>query len=746
MNPHRCSRRAACGVLAVLALLGAVEALAQGTVIIDRPVPHPRWPQRVTTTPLELRDQTVEIEITEGAAVTTLQQTFRNPLMHTVEGEYVFPLPRDVAVGEFAMTMSGRTLMGEVLDADQARQTYEQIVRRARDPGLLELLGARLYRARVFPIPAGGVVEAKLQYSTTLSESAGLGLLRHPLATAQVGSPIERLLIRARVRSTEPLASVFCPSHTAEITRAGDREALVTVEQHQVWPDRDFLLYYQRKDAAYGLSLLTHRSAGESGYFLLRLSPRVELGREHVQPKDIAFVVDTSGSMAGAKIAQLRRALRYCIETLAPEDRFNILAFSTSVRPLREGLITATSEMKEAARSFVDGLEAGGGTNIDAALRTALEADPRDEQRPYLVVFMTDGLPTVEVTDPQQILRNVEQRNRRRVRFHVLGVGSDVNVELLDRLAETNRGSRDYCTEKEELEIKLTGLAARLSSPLLTDLTLAIEGAGLADAYPSQIPDLFRGGEIVVLGRYGVPGHHLVRLKGRTREGEQTIQYEATFPERARENEFLPRLWATRKIAYLLDQIRLHGESSELKAEVVKLATRHGIVTPYTAALIVEDERPLARAGAPTADAIIAGGLRASGAGTPGRGRPEPRGGGLSPPNPRMGGAIESRELAMDLHRAALGSDVDALRSDGLLIRHVGERTFVLDGKRWVDSLWDGKSETRKIEAFGDEYFELLKERPELARCLALGDRVVVVLDGQAYEVLPPQGGDGPQP
>jgi Mg-chelatase subunit ChlD len=734
------SLRTSCGAFAVLALLGAAEVRAQGTVIIDRPVPHPRWPQRVTTTPLELRYQTVEIEITDGVAVTTLQQTFRNPLLHPVEGEYVFPLPQDVAVGEFAMTMGGRTLKGEVLDADQARQTYEQIVRRARDPGLLELLGARLYRARLFPIPAGGGVEVKLQYSTTLSESAGLGLLRHPLATAQAGAPIERLLIRARVRSAEPLASVFCPSHTAEITRPGDREALVTVEQNRVWPDRDFLLYYQRKEAAYGLSLLTHRTAGEPGYFLLRLSPRVEPGREDIQPKDIAFVVDTSGSMAGEKIAQLRRALRHCIETLSPEDRFNILAFSTSVRPLREGLVAASSDMKEAARSFADSLEAGGGTNIDAALRAALEADPRDGQRPYLIVFMTDGLPTVEVTDPQQILRNVEQRNSHRVRFHVLGVGSDVNVELLDKLAETNRGSREYCTEKEDLEIKLGGLAARLSSPLLTDLTLAIDGARLADVYPNQIPDLFRGGEIVVLGRYCGPGHHLVRLEGRTREGERTIQYEATFPERCTESEFLPRLWATRKIAYLLDQIRLHGESSELKAEVVRLATRHGIVTPYTAALIVEDERPLAMR--PQADAVIAGRLRAGAEGAPGRGRMEPRrGAGAIDPktSPRFGGGIASREISLERQRAALGSDLDGIRSDGLSIRHVGEKTFVLDGKRWIDSLWDGKSETRKIEAFSDEYFKLLRDRPELARCFALGDRVVVVLDRQAYEVVPPQ-------
>lgn len=284
----------------LLSGLAALPALAQGRIIPEpppRPVPAPQ-----RGTPLHLKYLTINTEITDGVAVTTVKQTFRNQSRRQIEGTYVFPLPDNAAVGSFSMTINGKKLHGEVLDKETARRTYEQIVRRTRDPGLLEYLGSRLYRASIFPIPPGGIAEVELQYAQTLRETGGLGLFQHPLrSTTPSGAPIEQLVFHVKLRSQTPLASVFCPTHECEILRPNDREATVGFERSNVRPDTDFQLYYQRSNVMFGISLLTHRGAGEPGFFLLRISPRIEISDEQIQAKDIAFVIDTSGSMRRAQ-------------------------------------------------------------------------------------------------------------------------------------------------------------------------------------------------------------------------------------------------------------------------------------------------------------------------------------------------------------------------------------------------------------------------------------------------------------
>lgn len=751
------------------------SALAQGTVVIDRPVPDPRRPGRVTTMPLQLKYQRVYTDITDGVAVTEITQSFLNPLRTAIEGTYVFPLPEGVAVGDFEMTVAGRTLKGEVLEKDQARRTYEAIVRRTRDPGLLEFLGKRLYQASVFPIPPGDKLDIKLSYSQTLTERGGLGEYTHPLASqGRTSGPIDEITVRVKVKSTLPLTSVFCPSHKCDVQRPSDHEATLTYEATHVTPDRDFNLFYQRKDAQFGLSVLTHRPAGDKGYFLMRLSPRVEVDESEILPKDIAFVVDTSGSMQGEKIEQLRRSLRFCIGALRDGDRFNIYRFSTQVQPFRDSLVPASKDIRDAAIDFCDGLEAVGGTNINQALLDALEDDPRDKSRPYMIVFMTDGEPTVDATNTAEILKNVGQANAHNVRFHVLGIGTDVNTHLLDKLAETNRGSREYVGETDDLEIKMSAFTGRLNNPALTDIRLEIGDLGASDVYPSTIPDLFHGDDIVVLGRYESEGHHAIRLVGQRGDEQQTLVYEGEFPTVQKANDFLPRLWANRKVAYLLDEIRLHGGNRELVDEVIRLATRFGIVTPYTSALILEGEPRLARRGGVSRERFDA--LRAlgysggsdddagarpaaaprgrSGGGMGGMGPADGRFGGMAPGGmapraagggaARGGGGVSTGRVATDASNEirdqakaeALGDDAKK-DGEGLNLHHAGDKTFRLVDGKYVDTAWDGKQQPTRIEAFSDAYFDLIAEHADVAKYLALGERVLFVIEGKAYEIAP---------
>jgi Ca-activated chloride channel family protein len=734
-------------------------AFAQGTVVIDRPVPDPRRPGRVTTMPLQLKYQRVDTEITDGVAVTEITQSFLNPLGTAIEGTYVFPLPEGVAVGDFEMTVAGRTLKGEVLEKDQARRTYEAIVRRTQDPGLLEFLGKRLYQASVFPIPPGDKLDIKLSYSQTLSEHGGLGEYTHPLAShGRTTGPVDEITVRVKVKSSLPLMSVFCPSHGCDVQRPNDHEATLVYEATGVTPDRDFSLFYQRKDAQFGMSVLTHRPVGEQGYFLMRLSPRVEVAETEILPKDIAFVVDTSGSMQGEKIEQLRRSLKFCVGALRDGDRFNIYRFSTQVQPFRDSLAPATKEIRDEAIDFCNQLEAVGGTNINRALLETLDDDPRDESRPYLIVFMTDGEPTVDVTNPAEILKNVGKANARDVRFHVLGIGTDVNTHLLDQLAETNRGSREYVTETDDLEIKMGALTARLNNPALTDIRLEMADLAAADVYPSTIPDLFHGDDIVVLGRFDSAGHHAIRLVGKRGDEQQTLVYEGEFPTVQKANDFLPRLWANRKVAYLLDQIRLHGGRRELVDEVIRLATRHGIVTPYTSALILEDERQLAL-GRPMqreeANALQALGY-AGGSDDEVDDRPAPGPSGTGGMGLRPGGGGSRRATAGRAPGRSSGkiaadasnqlrdqAEADSLdqekkgESERLNLHRAGDKTFRLVDGKYVDTAWEKSLTPTRIEAFSDAYFELIAKHPEVAEYLTLGDRVLFVIDGAAYEVAP---------
>jgi Ca-activated chloride channel family protein len=739
----RSHRMPATPVAILQVFLLAASALAQGTVVIRDPIPHPRWPQRVTTTPLALKYQRINVEITDGVAVTQVQQTFLNPLGTQIEGTYVFPLPDEVAVGDFSMTMDGRTLTGEVLEKDRARQTYEEIVRRTRDPALLEFLGNRLYQASIFPIRPNGQLEIKLRYSQTLTEQAGLGMFQHPLRSqAQTAGDIDELTINVKLRSNQPLTTVFCPTHSCSIVRPNDREATVSFEQTRFLPERDFQLFYQRSDAQFGLSLLTHRQVAEDGYFLLRLSPRVDIDDAQIQPKDIAFVIDTSGSMKGEKIVQARRALKFCINSLRDADRFNIFGFATDVRTFRDGLVPAATDVRNAACQFADKLDAVGGTNIYQALMAALNADPKDPTRPYMIVFMTDGQPTVDVTDPERILKAVREKNSERVRFHVFGVGTDVNTILLDRLAEQNRGSRDYCVEGEDLELKLSAFVGRMSSPVLTDLRLILDGLRASDVYPKTLPDLFRGNDLVVMGRYGNDGHRRVRLDAQFLGQSKSLDFEGNFPPVTSANDFLPALWANRKVSYLLDEIALHGANRELVDEVVRLAKRYGIVTPYTSALILEDERPIAgRAPAEPAPPMLRRIAAERGAhDDAGRGAAL---GGISKPAAASGGGAVARSV--DQKKAQIADSVGRIDADSEVraddgrraLRQVAQRSFVLDNGRYTDLAWDAKQKPKQITAYSDAYFALLRKYADLAACLALGDRVLVMLDGNPYEISP---------
>ncbi|MHC4066668.1 MAG: VIT domain-containing protein, partial [Planctomycetota bacterium] len=698
-------------------------------------------------------------DITDAVAVTRIDQTFYNPNSRQVEGTYIFPLDDDIALSKFSMFVGGKEIQGQVLDRDEARRIYESIVARKRDPALLEYVGTRMYKARIFPIPPNGDVRVKLEYSQILNAEAGMVRYRYPLGTEKFSSaPLEQVSVVVAIESKTPIKSVFCPTHSMSIKRASDTHASASFEAKQVKPDRDLVLYYTLSEKEFGLALLSYREAGQDGFFLARIAPKAVVDAADIVPKDICFVLDTSGSMAGDKIVQAKKALSYCLSSLNPADRFHLVRFSHEASVFTGGLQEATSDNVERAKRFVEGISAEGGTNINEALSAALKprATQPDAERPFLIVFLTDGQPTVGVTEPTKILQNVTQANVHGVRLFVFGIGDDVNTHLLDKLAQQNHGARDYVGNREDLEIKLSNFYRKVADPVLANLQLTWHKLPVRDLYPQQLADLFSGSEVVLVGRYTGSGAKAVELHGDRRGTRERHVYEAQFAESDTRHDFLPRLWATRKVGYLLDQIRLHGENKELVDAVAQLAIKYGIVTPYTAYLVNEQQQLITqRGGRPHVldrmlqEAARFGANGGSGGGGPGRGRVTlGRKFKKARRSPAGGVAVADSKEALMLQTFAftdLEAEVTVL--DDLAerdeagkkvnsVRQVASRTFYYEKGVWIDGSYQEGTATRKIEAFGEEYFALAGGDRRAAQYLATGPRVIFLLDGVVYDTV----------
>lgn len=735
------------------------ESRGDGFIVIERPYvpdgPHViHMPPRVVHFPLEVKKHIVTADIHDTVGNTKVDQIFHNPNSQQMEGTYMFPLPETAAVQKFSMWMNGKEVQGELLDAEKARSIYEDIVRKMKDPALLEYMGSRLYKARVFPIPANGDVRIALEYTETINVQEGQGSYRYPLNTEKFSAKdIEEVAINVILRSQVTLKNVFCSSHNATVSRPNDHEARISFEARQVKPDQDFVVHYQMSEKEFGLSLLSFKPSGEDGFFMARIAPPVSTTQARITPKDVCFVVDTSGSMAGDKINQARKAMTFCVSSLRPDDRFNVISFASETRPFRPSLIPATRENIEAALADIDKIAAAGGTNINDALLEAIKAKAgADGDRPYMIVFMTDGEPTVGEREPATIQANVNKANARTCRLFVFGIGHDLNTKLLDRLAEDNRGAREYIEEKEDIEVKVSSFFRKVSDPVLSDMELRFPSADVYDLYPKQLPDLFYGGELVMVGRYRKAGRDNVAIRGKRQVETLTWEYPAQLADARTENEFLPRLWATRKIGYLIDDIRLRGENKEVKDEIVALAKRYAILTPYTSYLVVEDSdkshvtgigghqaAPAVRYlwGAMRRDDKLGSSMRSAGE---------------SQLATSGGAAVDASKNAISLQAGNFSANMDSyydrlqvagapLSPTGApttqqSIKTVGAKTFYLDNGRWIDSEYDNKAVTRKVKAFSQEYFDLLRATPELRKYVALGTRLVVLWAQTVYEIV----------
>lgn len=577
------ARRFLVGVLVLAAIAGVAQA--RGIMV----------PKQTDVPPLAMVDHRVNVAIEDQVAVTTFEQTFRNSTDRQLEATYVFPVPKGANVNKFTMWVDGKETAGELLDAKKARDTYTEIVRRSNDPGLLEYIGNDMMKLRVFPILPKSDQRIKVSFTSVSPREGNVVEYLYPLKTdGSANQTLESFSVKLTIKSQHPIQSVYSPTHAIDTKRNGDKEVAVEFEKNQALLDKDFQLFYGLGDQEIGLTLLLYRPvAAEDGYFMLLVSPQLEAMKASRLPRDVVLVLDTSGSMSDLKMSQAKKALKHLLGQLGERDRFGIVRFSNAAQAYEEKLLPASADQIAKAQKWVGDLTAGNGTNIEDALETAVAMKSKataDAGRAFTIVFFTDGQPTVGERNPDKIVKETLAKNAGDTRIFTFGVGDDVNAAMLDQLAEGTKAVSTYVRPAEDIETKAMALGGKISHPVLTNVKLTAEGVKLNEVYPPKLPDLFHGSQLVVIGRYAGQGPATVKLTGTVGTEEKVLSYKVDFPQKSSDDKaFVEQLWARRKVGFMLDQIRINGESTELVDSVTSLAKKYGIATPYTSYLVVPD-------------------------------------------------------------------------------------------------------------------------------------------------------------
>jgi len=747
-------------LLACLVLLPA-SVRAQGVLIDetkDRVVALPRpdiWsgprprplPQPVASYKIKSLD--IRANVTDQVAKVQLTQSFVNTGSVQMEVSFLFPLPYDGAIDRMTFLVDGKEYEAKLLDAKQARSTYEAIVRRNQDPALLEWMGTGMFKTSVFPVPPGAERKVTLSYTQLCRKDQGLTDFVFPLSTAKYTSkPVETVNVNLSINSASPIKNVYSPSHQVEIKRPDNNRATVSYTGKDEVPAGDFRLVFDTGSKEVGTSVITYRPEGsEDGYLLLLASPEIKAAGETPQPKTVVIVVDRSGSMSGEKIEQAKGAVRFVLNNLRDGDLFNIVTYDSVVESFKSELQRYNDQTRKQALAFVEDIYAGGSTNISGALKSAL-TQLTDKDRPSYVIFLTDGLPTTGETNEAKIVVGAKEQNQVRARVMAFGVGYDVNSRLLDKLVSQNHGQSEYVRPKENIETRVASLYRKIRSPMMTDveITFDVEGATpeqgtiVNRVYPAGTIDLFTGQQLVLVARYKRAGDAKVTLRGKVLGQEQTLDFPAKLAESSADDTyaFVEKLWATRRVGELIDEMDLVGRNEELVKELVTLSMRHGILTPYTS-FFADD-------GVSLGD--VAGNVRRAGrqlealeqaAGESGfaqrAGKAEFKNAAKAPAADAFGG-VQLREADKDRSRVVH------------TVRNVGNKTFYYRDNRWVDSTIANEAakdpqaaakDVVKVERYSKEYFDLveklIKEHGRgVAKYLAIDGPVTIRLGETTYQ------------
>ena len=689
----------------------------------------------------------------------------------------MFPVPQGAKIEKFEMEVNGKMTEAELLDAKKAKQIYEKIVREARDPALMEYSDHGMFKIRIFPIEPGKEKNIKIKYTEILKKDGRITSYHYAMRAEKFLSvPVKDVSLKITVESDKELKSIYSPSHQIDVNREGKKRAVIGYEEENLIPDTNFELLLatdSQKGSPIGFDFLTHndKESGQ-GYYTMLLSPGSWENKKAV-PRDIIFAIDTSGSMRVKKLDQAKAALDFCIDKLNPEDRFEIIRYSTETEPLFNKLRTAKKQQTKEAKEFVKGLKAGGGTAIEEALVLAIETVSKQENkesiRPTQIIFITDGRPTIGETRTDKIIDRLVKKKqgiKGNMRIFSFGIGTDINTKLLDLISQKTKASTEYVLPEENIEHKVSRFYEKVSQPVMANISIKTgDNVRLNEQHPNNLPDLFKGDQLVIFGRYktkkkGTDNNIRFELDGNIAGEKVKLKFETKIEKKSK-NSFIPKLWATRRVGYLLEEIRLHGENKELKDEVVALSRKWGIVTPYTSYLIIEDEEsrgvPVARQSMgkriASRNANSVRTIKSQNGSAEGqfqrnlekqsfRGFADSDSGSDAVAAARAGEQLKKATQSKAFKNAYKESQYgNQISFEQQATRTIAGKTFFQNEGSWIDSLVpEQKERVAKRLTFGSkEYFELLNQDANTAKWLSVAVNMQIIIDGTLYEIVSPE-------
>lgn len=734
---------------AVLALGLAVPALGQ---LSDHPPIHPNFimPQVLRRParpqPVVLSAVHASVQVTDQVAITTLEMTLTNEGGTPQEAIVLLPVPNGASVRSLQYDGTGPEPNAELLPRDEARKIYESIVRSMRDPALVEFVGLSLIRTSAFPVPAGSSQKLRLTYEQVLARDGSRVDYDVPRSEAFAADGVAWSM-DAEIRSKDPIATVYSSSHDIVTQRLAENHLRVKLTASPGADRGSLKLSYLAGPASGALSatVFAYPSAdvagGKGGYFLLLAAPPASIAesRERVR-REVVIVLDRSGSMRGEKMKQAREAAIQVVRGLGDGEFFNVVDYSDSIASFAPAPVAKDASTAEKAEAYIARLEANGGTNIHDALAEALRVPATQGTLP-IVLFLTDGLPTVGERNEVRIREAAKAMNKESRRIFTFGVGFDVNSPLLSNLATTSRAASTFVLPQEDVEVKVSQVFRRLSGPVMTRPVFEVVSTDgrVRELQPAALADVFEGDQVVVLGQYESESPVRVRVKGTL--GAREVSFETVIDpaQASARNGFVPRLWATRKVAALVDEVRQAGAEGasqsdarmkELVDEIVRLSTRYGVLTEYTAFLAREDTS-LSPAAMPQLRAAVEENLRDRAQGA------RAGAGGVGQQADVAAKQAASNAPAAGFYNVVVGGEVRAVRESA--VNQVADRTFFGRSNRWVEaSILDSEDEKPDLTVdFGtDEYFRLAGELASEGRAAVLAQQGDVYLMHRAKRVL----------
>ena len=658
--------------------------------------------------PIKLISEDSKIEINNNIVKVTKKQTYKNISHRQMEGIYIFPLPNDALINEFSLFINNEPIRAEIVNSDEAKKIYEEIVRKLKDPAILEVIGTNLYKARIFPFAPFSERTLEIKYTQELKSSANTYRFIFPFSYDKNNRDFRNTL-EIELSSLLPITNIYSPTHEILIEKVNSIYK-IKVDFNKSGSSSDFLLYYTISDKSINGMSIVYDDKKEDPYFMIGITPNVELKKSNVK-KNIIFTLDVSGSMMGEKIKQAKAALKYCLNNLNKGDFYSIFTFNNDVNEIIVDKEYVGDNSDENILNEIEIIEADGGTNLNNAILTALKNSKKG--LPNYLLLLTDGLPTVGVKNPDEIMTNVKHLIKDNVRIFTFGVGNDLDAFLLDKLASEYGGTSNYVRENENIEIEISSFYKSISNPILSDCKIEFSGIDVYDVYPKKLPDLFQNKTLFIFGRMKKIKSGEFVISGYAEKEKKSYSYKIDNSFIDKKNVFVSCLWAKRKIAFLLDEIRNNGEDKELINEIIKLSKKYGIITPYTSYLITdEDDKSLS-----FAEPIIKK-----------KQLFDPKSGYKSISSLQKNRIINQSQKIEEMKNSTKFYNFSS-------IKYINGKTFILKDSFWVDTEYDDSvcKNVFEIEFSNDEYFSLIDKDPELREYLSISNKLKIFYKSKCY-------------